>query len=70
MAGRSEPRRSFSCFTASRYAVLSAKKDDVRDAYAELEKDPEYAKSVTLATSDKAALQGRVQKVTALLKNL
>lgn len=41
----------------------------IRLAYSELEKDADYAKSVTLATSDKAALQGRVHSVTVLLKN-
>jgi hypothetical protein len=43
---------------------------EVRKAYAQLEKDVEFGKSVTLATSDKAALQGRVQKVISLLKNV
>jgi hypothetical protein len=53
-----------------RYEVLSETCGEVRKAYAQLEKDVEFGKSVTLATSDKAALQGRVQKVISLLKNV
>ena len=53
-----------------RYEVLSESLGEVRNAYAQLEKDVEFSKSVTLATSDKAALQGRVQKVISLLKNV
>jgi hypothetical protein len=53
-----------------RLDVLGAKKEELKQAYAALENDPDFAKSVTLATSDKSALQGRVQKVGALLKGL
>lgn len=42
----------------------------VQAAYALLEKETEFVKSITLATSDKAALQGRVQRVSKLLKSL
>lgn len=54
----------------ARYDTIAESRSEVRDAYAELEKDPDFKKSVTLATSDKAALQGRVQKVVALLKSV
>lgn len=54
----------------SRYEALVGARGVVRTAYAELENDTAYAKSVTLATSDKAALQGRVQKVVALLRSV
>jgi hypothetical protein len=54
----------------ARYSTLSTESQAVRTAYALLEKDQEYAKSVTLATSDKAALQGRVHKVITLLKSI
>lgn len=53
-----------------RVGILTGKKDELKKAYMALENDQEFSKSVTLATSDKAALQGRVQKVGALLKNL
>ena len=52
-----------------RFDALLAKKDEVRDAYKALEQNGDFAKSVTLATSDKAALQGRIHKVATLLKN-
>jgi hypothetical protein len=51
-----------------RFKALASSRSEVREAYAQLEKDPDFGKSVTLATSDKAALQGRVQKVISLLK--
>lgn len=54
----------------SRYAILAESRDAVRSTYAVLEREADYERSVTLATSDKAALQGRVQKVVALLKNV
>jgi len=53
-----------------RLGVLIGKKEELKQAYADLEKEQEFSKSVTLATSDKAALQGRVQKVGAILKSL
>lgn len=54
--------------TTKRFQTLIPKADKIRDAYTQLEKNTDFAKSVTLATSDKAALQGRVQRVSALLK--
>lgn len=56
--------------SGSRYSELSEIRTELREAYAQLERDADYAKAVTLATSDKASLQGRVQKVIALLKRL
>jgi hypothetical protein len=56
--------------STARFKTLVANKDAVLEAYAILEKSADYAKSVTLATSDKAALQGRIHKVTNLLKSL
>ncbi len=56
--------------SAARFDALVAKKEAVREAYATLEKNGDYAKSVTLATSDKAALQGRIHKVATLLKTV
>lgn len=56
--------------SVARYAKLSKEVDDVRAAYAELEKEPDFVKIITLATSDKAALQARVHKVSALLKGV
>lgn len=56
--------------SSDRFEVLLESRSEVRDAYAQLEKDADFAKSVTLATSDKAALQGRVQKVIGLLKSV
>jgi hypothetical protein len=57
----------------SRLSEVSFKKlisqvSEVRRAYDVLQENAEYAKSVTLATSDKAALQGRIFKVAALFK--
>lgn len=52
----------------TKFQRLRTRREDIREAYEELQTNPEYAKSVTLATSDKAALQGRIQKVSALLK--
>jgi len=54
--------------TANRFDELLPRKEEIRASYAELEDNNDFAKSVTLATSDKAALQGRVQKVVSLLK--
>jgi tryptophanyl-tRNA synthetase len=50
------------------FEKLMSQQAAIREAYEELQNDPEYAKSVTLATSDKAALQGRIHMVSALLK--
>ena len=54
----------------ARYKVLAAVPDEVQSAYAALEKDPGYVKSITLATSDKSALQGRVHRVSKMLKSI
>lgn len=53
--------------TSAKFQTLKSKRNAIQEAYGELQKT-EYAKSVTLATSDKAALQGRIHKVSALLK--
>ena len=50
------------------YTALATKKQAIRKAYENLQNNPEYERSVTLATSDKAALQGRIHKVVTLLK--
>ena len=55
--------------TAPKFRLLEGQIDEIQAKYVELQDNPEYVKSVTLATSDKAALQGRVHKVTALLKS-
>ena len=54
--------------TPTRYHALGGKLGAIQQAYATLQKDREYARSVTLATSDKASLQGRIHKVSTLLK--
>lgn len=54
--------------TPIRFKKLELLVNLIGDAYEELQKDSDYARSVTLATSDKAALQGRIQKVSNLLK--
>jgi hypothetical protein len=51
------------------YEKIKEETDQIQAAYVELQDNKEYARSVTLATSDKAALQGRIHKVTALLKS-
>ncbi len=56
--------------TSARYDELLADKEAVRLAYEALQQNTDFSKSVTLATSDKAALQGRIHKVAALLKNI
>lgn len=56
--------------SAARFSVLNDMKGTVRESYEALQQNTEFAKSVTLATSDKAALQGRIHAVTNLLKNL
>ena len=54
----------------STYDSLTKVTDKLRTLYSDLEKDIDFSKSVTLATSDKAALQGRVQRVSALLSGI
>jgi len=54
----------------ARFSTLDAQQEAVKAAYEDLQKNDEFAKSVTLATSDKAALQGRIHKVASLLKNI
>lgn len=54
--------------TNPKFKILEGQLDALQAEYVKLQNDPGYAKSVTLATSDKAALQGRIHKVTALLK--
>jgi hypothetical protein len=55
--------------TASKFRLLEEQIDVIQAQYVELQDSPDYTKSVTLATSDKAALQGRIHRVTALLKS-
>ena len=55
--------------TSAKFQRIHNQVDALRKACNILEKDAEYARSVTLATSDKAALQGRIFKVSNLLKN-
>ncbi|MGA4045538.1 DUF262 domain-containing protein [Ralstonia nicotianae] len=54
--------------TAAKYQNLLKQANAVQKAYEKLQQEPDYARSVTLATSDKAALQGRIHKVSTLLK--
>lgn len=54
--------------TDAQMRKLKSIHDKIRVVYEKLQDDPEYKKSVTLATSDKAALKGRISKVSALLK--
>jgi hypothetical protein len=56
--------------TSYRLNALIGMKESVQSAYHELQGTSDFAKSVTLATSDKAALQGRIHKVAALLKSV
>lgn len=55
--------------TPAKFQIVVEQADEVQRQYAILQDTPEYARSVTLATSDKAALQGRIHKVTTLLKS-
>jgi hypothetical protein len=55
--------------TNAKYEVLKSRSETIRREYAKLQENLEYAKSVTLATSDKAALQGRIHKVSTMLKS-
>jgi len=56
--------------TQAKYEKLSNMIDQVQAEYKELQEDDEFIKSVTLATSDKASLQGRIHKVSLLFKTL
>jgi hypothetical protein len=56
--------------SSARFDELKTKQAAIREAYEDLQRNADFAKSVTLATSDKAALQGRIHNVTALLKSL
>lgn len=56
--------------TTAKFIALLAKRDDVQEAYEKLQENVEFSRSVTLATSDKAALQGRIHKVTNLLRGI
>jgi len=53
-----------------RFKQLNDQRKLIQIAYEKLQKDFEFGKSVTMATSDKAALQGRIQKVTSILKGI
>lgn len=61
---------SVSRLTKTAFDALSLKQAQIQDAYAALESDAEFVKSITLATSDKTALQGRVHRVSKLLKTV
>lgn len=54
--------------TTPKFQILQGQLDAIQTEYEKLQENPEYARSVTLATSDKAALQGRIHKVSTLLK--
>lgn len=56
--------------TNSRFESLLEKRSEIKDAYHELQGNADFSRSVTLATSDKAAVQGRIHKLTSLLKGL
>lgn len=60
------------CFRLSetKFAKIAKKSSEVQKLYAEVERSQEYSRSVTLATSDKAALQGRIHRVFTLLNTL
>jgi hypothetical protein len=55
--------------TPTKFQILGGKRVAIQQAYALLQKEREYSKSITLATSDKASLQGRIHKVSTLLKS-
>lgn len=55
--------------TQPKFLVLKAKANEVQEGYITLQENEEFARSVTLATSDKASLQGRIHKVSTLLKS-
>lgn len=54
--------------TEAAFKKIRSKSAHVRLAYQQLEQSLDFTRSVTLATSDKAAVQGRIHKVSALLK--
>jgi hypothetical protein len=54
--------------TESAFKRIRPKKSQLQSAYLKLQREAEFERSVTLATSDEAALQGRVSKVSALLR--
>jgi len=54
--------------SVAKFQKLKTQLGPIQKAYETLQKNTEFAKSVTLATSDKAALQGRIHKVSTLLK--
>jgi len=54
--------------STAKFNALVANKHGVQEAYKQLQEDPVFVRSVTLATSDKAALHGRIRKVILLLK--
>lgn len=56
--------------TAVKYKLLSSIIGEVQSEYKKLQEDEEFIKSVTLATSDKASLQGRIHKISTLFKSL
>lgn len=56
--------------SSARYSALADMSGEIRHEYEALQKNQEFVRSVTLATSDKAAVQGRIHKVTTLLKNV
>lgn len=55
--------------TDDHFNKLMAQRDEIQKSYENLQRNPDYARSVTLATSDKASLQGRVHAVSTLLKS-
>lgn len=61
---------ALSKLSQSRFQVVKGKRDTVMQEYEQLQMNADFSKSVTLATSDKAALQGRVHKVSSLLKTI
>lgn len=56
--------------TPAKFNALKAEKQAIQEAYEALQRNAEFGRSVTLATSDKAALQGRIHKVANLLKSI
>lgn len=54
----------------AKYKALLSNVSEVQEEYKDLQEDDEFIKSVTLATSDKASLQGRIHKISALFKSI
>lgn len=52
----------------SRFQRIRQESSRIQQAYRSLQNDQTYVRSVTLATSDKAALQGRIHGISELLK--